>query len=211
MPLTFQGATGATGSATSVALPTHAVGDIIVIYADRTSTGAAPGKPSAGGTVPTWTDITVNNTNGLRTAYAVATATNHTSGTWTTGGTRIAVVLSGQASIPIGGAAVNYSSSVTTSVTAPAITMSDTRGNSQILHFYTATSGSFSWSAAPGGYTSRLSVDGTPGTPGYRVLTKNTTTSDGAIAQSIGSGPSQGWSASVEVLAAPSSGFFLMF
>ena len=43
--------------AATVTIPAHAVGDLIVIFAYRGSSNTLPGKPSAGGTVPTYVDI----------------------------------------------------------------------------------------------------------------------------------------------------------
>ena len=78
--------TPAAVAGSSITLPTHAVGDIIVIFAYRDGATAVPTNPTAGGTVPAWVDIDAAagaNTNSARSAYFVATATNHTSGTWT--------------------------------------------------------------------------------------------------------------------------------
>ena len=57
---------------TSVTIPTHAVGDMIVIMADQT---VAPTAPAAGGTVPTWTtptDKPALTTQWLAAGYAIA-------------------------------------------------------------------------------------------------------------------------------------------
>ncbi len=94
---------------TTVTLPTHAVGDIIEICAYVNGSNGAATKPSAGGTVPTWVAVHSAggaNTNSLVVYQAVATATNHTSGTWT-GATHMgAIVRRGQhATTPIGGEA----------------------------------------------------------------------------------------------------------
>jgi hypothetical protein len=211
MPLTYQGSTGAL--ATSVTLPTHAVGDIIVIYSARGNAGAAPSIPSAGGTVPTWTNITSGGTNGHRLAYTVATATNHTSGTWTNAAVMMAVVLRGQGTSPIGGNALSFSATSSTNVTAPSITLSNSSGSSQIVHFLNAyTAATWNWNSAPSGYTSRLSVDNPGLTNGYRVLTKDSTTSDGSPTNTITVAATGLWGASVEILAAGSAGaFFAMF
>jgi hypothetical protein len=214
MPLTYQASTGATFGATTVTLPTHAVGDIIVLYVDIGATGTAAAIPSAGGTVPTWTNIAKDDTNGQRLAYTVATATNHTSGTWTGGNTIMSVVLRGQkATSPIGGNAFTYSTTSASSVTAPAVTLSNSDGSSQVLHFFDGLGpAAFNWNAAPTGYTSRLSVNSASSiNVGYRVLTKDSTTSDGSVTNTTSAAVNTKWSASVEILAAPSSGFFAMF
>ena len=214
MALTYRGSTGTTG-ASSVSLPTHAVGDIIVIYADFGAKGTSPTTPSAGGTVPTWTTIVADDTNGIKMSYTVATATNHTSGTWTNAINMMAVVLRGQkTSSPVGGYATSFASSSSTSAVTPSITLSKTDGSSQILHFYAGISYSsgFNWSSAPSGYTSRLSVNAAGGFAwGYRMLTKNSTTSDGSATNTTSANTNARLTASLEILAAPTSGFFAMF
>jgi hypothetical protein len=39
---------------TSITIPTHQSGDLIVVYAHASTNGAQPSAPSAGGNVPTW-------------------------------------------------------------------------------------------------------------------------------------------------------------
>lgn len=79
----------ASAASTTVTLPAHQPGDLILIAAQRAGT-TIPTKPSASGTVPNWTDITPGLTAGTtgsavagRWAWTIATASNHTSGTWT--------------------------------------------------------------------------------------------------------------------------------
>lgn len=211
MTLAVKGTPNAAAS-TSVTIPTHAVGDLIVIFAYHDGTVTVPTIPTASGTVPAW--VTIDSAaggsfaNSFVTAQFVATATNHTSGTWTGSTGMVAVVLSGQASPPIGGHATEISSS-STQANAPAITMSKTDGSSILLEFYghrfvTA------WSAVPTGYTRQASV-----ATEVCCNTKNSTTSDGSIAQ-LGTMSALGayGGATVEVLAAPVSAqgnFFAVF
>ena len=49
--------TPAAAAATSITLPTHAAGDLIVIFAFKDGATTIPTVPSAGGTVPTWNTI----------------------------------------------------------------------------------------------------------------------------------------------------------
>lgn len=200
---TFQGANAS--HAETVTIPTHAAGDIIVIFA-KASVNAAPTKPAASGNVPAWVDIdsVSGSYTGTYTAYFVATGSTHTSGTWTGASAMVAAVLRGQnTSTPIGGH--GYSAASATGNTCPgaAITLTNSSGSSQILEFYgygdnvnTVTS----ISAAPTGHTRK--VDGTwAGSQGEMVAlnTKDDTTSDGAVAQPAASGT---WTrgASVEIL-----------
>lgn len=186
-------------AATSITLPTHAVGDIIVICAFRDGSTTVPTKPTASGTVPAWVDIdapTGANTCSMRTAYFVATATNHTSGTWTNATGMAAIVIRGQASSPIGGHA-QAGGTANGSATAPAVTLTNNKGGSIILEFYghrTVTA----WSAAPTGYTRQASV-----ATEVCLNTKDSTTADGSIAQSATTTNSGYRAQTIEILAAP--------
>lgn len=168
--------------ANSITLPAHSVGDLIVMFA-YSDIVAVPSAPSAGGTVPSFSslDSGSGNGNGSLTAYTVATATNHTSGTWTNTSSLCVVVLHGQNRFtPIGGHDSNGGSVAvapsTATYTSPSITQSVTDGSSVLLYFYGGEN-TASWNAPPAGYT-RLdsSLD-------VCVNTKDDTTSDGAAAQ----------------------------
>lgn len=181
--------------ADTVTIPSHAAGDLIVIYASRyTFSDVWADAPSAGGTVPTWTAI--HQAGGgvlwhVKAAYAVATSSSHTSGTWTNA-TKLAVaVFSGAKGVsPIGGNATNTSSN-----TAPSITLNNTSGTSAIVHYLQA-SGSGSFSAAPTGYTSRIAD-----TSSYliRLMEKDVTTSDGSV--DMGISIAQATASTIEILA----------
>ncbi len=170
---------GTSAAATSIAIPTHVAGDLIVIWAYRDGNTTPPTVPTAGGTVPTFTTIdgpTGANTNSAVCAYAVAAGTTDTSGTWTNA-TGISVeVWRGQSAVPIGGHAQNGAAVASGgNLAMPAITLTDPTGNSIILAFagwQTVTA----WSAAPAGYTQRSQV-----ATEVEALTKDTTTSDGAF------------------------------
>lgn len=217
MPVTYKGV--ASAAADTVTLPSHVAGDIIVICAGRillvSTNTTPPTAPSASGTVPTWTTITANtgttaNVGGVnyaascRIAYTIATANNHTSGTWTNA-TRIgAVVLNGsRQSSPIGGNSESGGTSTNTS-TAPAVTLTSTLGDSAILQFH-ISSGNSAWSSAPSGYTQRSATT----TPSLCINTKDSTTTDGQVGQTfstLSAVPVRG--ATIEILAAPSGQFF---
>jgi len=199
---------------TSVPLPPHQVGDDIVLFVYRYASlggGTLPTKPSAGGTVPAWVDISAasgSSNNASRTAHFVATANNHTSGTWTSATGMIAVVLRGQTASPIGGFA--ETGNTTFPATAPAVALSKTDGSSTILHFvgvnlFGGTAGSFG--APPAGYTAYQ------GDSMVACFAKDVSTSDGAAAIAY-SGTASAWrGATVEILGTlpPPLGFFAMF
>jgi hypothetical protein len=165
-------------AATTVTIPTHRVGDVIVIASYRDGSTTTPTKPAASGTVPAWVDITNNtgaNTNSMRTAYFIATATNHTSGTWTNAtGMAAAVVENFRLGAPIG-AATESGGTQNGGATCPAITLQDATGNSLVICIMGHRTVS-AWSAAPSGYTSKASS-----ATEIQIGIKNVSTSSGAI------------------------------
>lgn len=200
MPLLLMGVAQVNGS--SVAIPSHDSRDIIVVFAHRLGSTTLPTKPTAGGTVPTWIDINTNtgaNSNCMRTAYAVASGSDTTTGTWTNTLALTVVVLRGQSSSPIGGNA--EAGSTGANAQAPAITMTKTDGTSQLLHVV----GAFNGTGLPSlsGYTSQASI----GTSA-RMATKDLTTSDGAVTLITQGSTSAYRGATIEIVAAPESGFF---
>jgi hypothetical protein len=190
-----------TSSSATVTIPTHQIGDIIIIWGYRGNGNVAFTKPSAGGTVPAWVDIDNNagaNTNVSRCVYFVATATNTTSGSWTSVGLLYAVVLRGQNASPIGGHA-EAGSTATGSATAPSVTMSRTDGTSMLLHFI-GQRATFTWNASPAGYTQRATFS--PGSTAI-LLSKDVTTSDGSVTNTNSNGTNVGYRGqTVEILAA---------
>lgn len=185
----------------SVTIPSHSIGDLIVLCAFD-SQNTAPIKPSAGGTVPNWNYIDNTNTSAgqaaLTTAWFIANATNTTSGTWTWAEQMIAAVITGPvASSPIGGHAAVGGAAV--NVTAPAVTMTHTDGSSILLHFHATAFINGGWSSAPAGYTHRVAA-GPSSSRSLLLNTKDTTTSDGSVTQPDGS---SGWAfaaATVEII-----------
>lgn len=119
-PPILKGAT-ANGNGGTLTLPSHSVGDLIILYASECNggTGDAMTIPTASGTVPTWTAIGSGGSTWYthRMYYTVATATNHTSGTWLYNCPLSAVVISGQhVSNPIYNSAYAGGDASTTSV-----------------------------------------------------------------------------------------------
>lgn len=129
MTVSFVGAQGNAG--TTVTIPTHQVGDLILIFAYRDASNTAPSTPAASGTVPTWTLIGSDgaNTNSTNFRYAVATATTTTSGTWTNATDLICLVYRG-ASV---GAAAGTGANNTTTINYPALTLQRTDNTSWVV------------------------------------------------------------------------------
>lgn len=187
----------------SVALPTHAVGNLILIFAWDNSTNQ-PVKPTAGGTVPDWgTAIDTGAGTVSSGVYGfIASANNHTSGTWTSTIEMAAVVVGGQkATSYIGGHGATETSASTTNVPAPGVTLTKTDGSSLLISFFGVYSPSADWGAAPAGYTKQAS-GWSSGGAGVCVDSKNSSVSSAAILHPIANALGWGRGNTVEVLAA---------
>lgn len=134
-------------------MPAHQVGDMILVFAFNGASTTAPTTPTAGGTVPTFTNNLAPagaNTCAMKVASAVATAANHTLGTWTNATNLIVLVIRGQAaSSPIGGSASQATASSLT-VNLPAITLAVTDNSSLLLRFSGHRAGT-AWNPNPAG------------------------------------------------------------
>lgn len=214
LPVQVIGANSA--AATSVAIPTHQPGDLILIFAFNNANTTQPTAPAASGTVPNWVNVTANNgtaapgggslsytgnTCAVAVAQFIATANNHTTGTWTNTTDIAAVVLRGEdtvAAVPYGGIAVSSAPSSTANAVSPSVTLSKADGSSALLYFY-AHRNMTSWDSAPAGCT-RLTQAAS--VHGICLNKKNDTTTDGSITQTL-TGSSAGiMSAAVEIVAA---------
>lgn len=221
MALSIQGATCVSSASTSIAIPTHAANDLIVIGVGRHGSAVVPTKPAAAGTVPAWVDIDAGLTGngmGLRTAQFKATASTTTSGTWTNAQSLWVIVFRGQnLTTPIGGHAITGGAASATH-TAPAVTMSQTNGTSGLVHIFYGQAASDTWGytlSTPAGYTMQASSGNASFLPFNATLTKDVTTSDGSVAMSLSAGSPNWQAASLEVLAAAGAAntgaFFSMF
>lgn len=153
MTVSYVGAQGA--AAATVTIPAHQIGDLILIFAYRDGSNTVPTVPTAGGTVPTWTQIgsSGGNTNSSRFHYAIATATTTTSGTWTNA-TELICLVYRNATI---GASAGGSGAATTTVNYPALTLQRTDNSSWavgVAGHRTATNVDL----APSGMTNRAST-----------------------------------------------------
>ena len=152
-PSGVQYVSGVTVSGATVTLPAHQPGDLLVIIAQIQNSTAAfsPNTPPhTGGTVPEWIDgynSNISSVQGdahmsMKMGYAVATANNHTSGTWTNSTFTTAMVFRNvDPNNPIGGlAGLKYQAPATGAnpqyVDSPSINLSDTSGHSQIMYYY---------------------------------------------------------------------------
>ena len=157
---------------TSIALPAHAVGDLIIIFAFLSGSNSTPTVPSAGGTVPTWNQgiglnpTLVVNTCNARTVWTIATATNHTSGSFSNSQGLIAAVISAgtfNTTSPFGNTSPDgysppyYNGNGTTGVSATQTLIpfyqphQQNDGQNLTLGFTAHRNGS--WGSAPAGWT----------------------------------------------------------
>lgn len=151
----------ASAAATSVAIPTHRVGDLIIVFAYRNGNNTAPTQPAAGGTVPTWNTISSSggNLNSSIISYAFATATNTTTGTWTNATQIHVLIYRGVAAI---GAFVGNSANNSTTINYAALTFQNANGTS--------------WAVGAAGHRTASDVESAPsGTPSMTNRTSSGT------------------------------------
>jgi hypothetical protein len=161
MAIKFIGASGV--AATTMTLPAHVSGDIIVMFAYRNGSNTAPSLPA------TWSGIgaTGGNTNSSRLAYKFVTSGNTPSATWTNATQLIAHVYRGCSSI---GAFAGSSQAASTTITYPALSMQNTNGRSIVAGFAGHRTAS-NVQLAPAGMTNRASVGAGPESAGHDTNT----------------------------------------
>jgi hypothetical protein len=123
MAITFRTASSAS-AATSVAITTPSVGDLILVFAYDNGTSAAPTLATG------FTSINTNTTTstGARAAYKISVGTETTSGTWT-GATSVVCLIYRGAVVGVNATAVGNSATVT----YPALTLQNITGTSWVV------------------------------------------------------------------------------
>lgn len=148
-------------NATSVAIPSHQIGDLLLIFAFRNGGNSVPATPAASGTVPAWAPLSRvagSDSASANISYFVATATNHTSGTWSNANTIIAAVYRGAA---LGTQLYTIAKSAT--VSYPSISLTRTDGTSLVLGFGgSKTASTASMAVSPSGMSNRITSANTP-------------------------------------------------
>ncbi len=199
---TIQG--NALSSGTSITIPTHAVGDLIVVFTYRSGSVTQPTVPAAGSGVPTWNAIktAAGNTQCGQVYGAIASTTAHTTGTWTNAGWIGVLVIRGAGLTdptyigpavgdpPWAYGAAGGQGSPNSFSQAGGINCADITGDSLVCRFHghrTVTS----WSAAPTGTTRVASFQSTGG---ICINTEDTTSVTGIAAINQGTNTSSGWS-----------------
>jgi|GEM_PF-1480114 len=157
----FAGANSIAG--TSVSIPAHQNGDLIVMFAYRDGSNTAPGLPSG------WINIGTAggaNSNSSRLAYRVATGSGTTSGTWNNATELTTHVYRGHNSAtPIG---VNGNTGTAgTTITYPNLSLSITNGTSFVVGFAGHRSTDTNVRNAPSGMVNRISATGSGNVAGH--------------------------------------------
>ena len=138
---------------TSVTIPAHQAGDLLVMFAYISSSTTPPTQPTTGG----WVTLTTKTgtTQSCRISYKTCTGTSDTSGTWTNATELCVHVMRASLGFTALPGTFATSSSTTTTVTFPALTLADTSGNSWVLGFAGASNSTQTLSTAPTGMTNR--------------------------------------------------------
>ena len=147
MAISFVGSVTGTTSAT---LPAHQAGDVIVAFAFNDGATTIPTLGSGF----TSTTTRTGTLSACIVGYRRATVTNTASGTWTNATSVIFVIYRNVGSI--GGSAV--ASGTSTSITFPAVTLTNQTGSSWIVGFVGSSSTNVAIETAPSGMINRTSV-----------------------------------------------------
>lgn len=196
MALTLVGTNSA--AAATVTIPAHQQGDLLVFFAYRSGSTTPPTLPAGKVSLATQT----GTTQSCRVGYIVATGTGDVSGTWTNATELCVHVLrpsTGFTAIP---GQIATSSSTTTTITFPALTLADSSGNSWVLGFVGSSNTSQTDGTAPSGMTNRQHVTGAS----HQAASNDT---NGGVsswsAHTITAGTGNSVSATLEIVLAPST------
>lgn len=200
---------GSAAGTTTLTFPTHAIGDLLVIFAFRDGSTT---NPTIGSGFTNITNTTDGTTCSVSMGYRVATVTNTSSGTWTNASRIVGVVLRGQQSIssatPFGTITGTAGTTNTLTYGARALASSGVTGSSWFLAFIGHRSVDVTTETPPSGMTLiRNDVDATAETSCFATSNRAGTGYGPAIANwpatnVSASGTASGWvSVVVEVKA----------
>lgn len=118
-------------TATSVTLPAHLAGDLIIAFAYRDGNNTAPSLPTG------WTNITTNgsNTNSFRLAYKLAASSSETATGFTSASKLICVVYRGVDQTTPVGVTATASTAIGTTISYNGATLQITDGTSWVVAF----------------------------------------------------------------------------
>ena len=163
MSISVVGTAGA--AATTIGIPAHQPGDMIIMVTRRASNTPA-GVPSSGPTVPVWTTIQSAgaNTLAMTAAYTIATLSTHTSGTWGLADQMICIVLrSSTGTLSLGASSLGNANNTQT-IVYPALTLQKTDGTSMGVRCGTRVTADNDVATAPSGWSTWLAQPITGGT-----------------------------------------------
>jgi hypothetical protein len=187
---------GSATGITSATLPSHQTGDLLLAYAYRDGSTAAPTNPSG------WTSIASGNganTNSALLTYKIAGSSSETATGFTSATSLIVHVYRNiNAASPIGGN--NFATASSSTITYPTLTMTSTAGKSWVAGFAGHRSTNTAIATEPTGLVNRSSVsDATDQAAGFD--TNSGVTAWTQQTASVG-GSASGWFArTVEILA----------
>lgn len=127
-PLPIEFIDAASAAATSITMPTHQAGDLLIAFAARSST-LLPTIPAG------WTTKISSTAGNYRNVLASMTAasSSEVSGTWTSAATLAIVVL--RNATGLGGVVTGGSTATASVMNSGAVTFTDLDGSSQLLRF----------------------------------------------------------------------------
>lgn len=189
MTVSFVGS--ASAEATSLTLPAHQAGDLIILCAARTATTPAVAMPAG------WTAITYRAGATLQTiaAWKIATSAAETSGTWTNAGLLAVGVWRHTTRVLVRNGMSRVDNVASTSITFPAL-LNETQNTglmtnpSWVCAFALSASNALDFEVAPTGMTNRTSIAGAS-TGELALHDTNGTTTSWAGATRTASGSAQ--------------------
>ncbi len=149
----------ATAAATTVTLPTHQAGDLILIFAFRDSSSTAPSLPSGYTSKATASSDDFDGA-AMRLGYKIAASGSETSGTWTNATQLVCHVYRGvDQTTPLGASGgTTRQTQGTTTASYPTLTLSVANGTSWIAGFGGSENTTSAIDTAPAGMVQRATA-----------------------------------------------------
>lgn len=186
---------GSQTGTTSLTIPTHQAGDLIVAFAFRDGSATPPSLPSGQGWLSPSNATRAGTSCSHRTAYKIAAGSSEATGTFTNASSLIVVVYRGvNLNQPIGTNTVN--SGASTSIGFAATNPLNLDGSSWLLGFCGHRSADVSITTAPSGMSNVTSVSDATDECAAHDTNAGRTTNWSATNASVG-GTSSGWTSHV--------------
>lgn len=195
MPVALIGSNQNAG--TTVTIPTHQAGDLLLVFAYRTGTNAQAALPA------NWTNVhnTGLNSNSIRIGYRIAPSSGTASGTWTSANHLHVAVFRGQSTTNPIGALATVTGGTGTTITIPAITTLQRQDNASVVWSCYGHVSATTDFGAPTGMSLTSSLNST-NIRSRAALTNSTV--DSFASRTVEAGSSSGWRAfSLEIRPEP--------